>query len=71
MSSKGSDFQDVMNTIANPDDTFLKQKVETGVVSIGQKNILPTVAPKKNMIKSTVSRIKKLSFLSEDQGAIT
>lgn len=42
-----------VDPIAKPDGPFLKQEIETGVVSVGQKNILPAVAPKKNMIKST------------------
>ncbi len=42
-----------VDPIAKPESAFLKQEIETGVVSVGQKNILPAVAPEKNMIKST------------------
>jgi hypothetical protein len=42
-----------VNPIAKAEGPFLKQEVETTVVSVGQKNILPTVAPEDNMIKST------------------
>jgi len=42
-----------VNPIAKTEGTFLKQEVETAVVSVGQKNILPSVAPEDNMIEST------------------
>jgi hypothetical protein len=42
-----------VNPIAKAESTFLKQEVKTTVVGVGQKNILPTVAPEDNMIKST------------------
>ena len=42
-----------VNPIAKPVDPFLKQEVETIAVSVGQKYLLPAVAPEDNVIKST------------------
>ena len=42
-----------VNPVAKAESPFLKQEVKAAVVSVGQKNILPAVAPEDNMIKST------------------
>ena len=42
-----------VNPIAKPVGPFLKQEVEMTAVSVGQKYVLPAVAPEDNVIKST------------------
>jgi len=42
-----------VNPIAKPVGPFLKQKVKSIAVSVSQKDVLPAVAPKNDVIKST------------------
>jgi len=42
-----------MSPITKSEGTFLKQEVETTVISSGHKTILTVVSPEDNMIEST------------------